>query len=552
MAVALVATMLPQRALPGMFGAEAPIHLSVEIDWKSPPLPILPSGARPEPPTVELDLSAGRVLDAVAWPTETSASPEPLAFGGWRLGNGPNGQVRARIEAPISASLTVRAGGRMTSIPIESLLEAPQQSLAPSVMTIQVRRLPWDTLEVALADGGDGTVAPNSQVPVRVGLNVLAAEPGEALVHLTGALRPAEGGEVIQRWEASHVVLANSPRAPATLMNVPAPAVEGTYVLEVQASWQPVEDQEGTRIGRLIRRRRRSWNGPTTASRRVSFAVVAPDGGQSPEVRPSPGSPGTVVDSIDLARDWGHRLAASGRTPLIATGGDNWAVPEEAVVAPQFRDRLRGWFFRGAEAAVLGPADATGLSWSALGLSVPHPGQLHRLTLTVESGNPAELGVALVVAGAPPGRPRILLDSRANGPTAEEGAAPVTCSWPIWPDASDPVLVLVNRGTSGPIRIGSVALEELPAELPLPAWRRRKRTARARSASCCPARMPWTASAVPGTAGRLTLFPGRETWPVTWTTVGPPWRCCRTPWPTATAATPWKGKRPRTPSAQTR
>src|SRR5205807_5921200 len=110
----------------------------------------------------------------------------------------------------------------------------------------------------------------------------------------------------------------------------------------------------------------------------------------------------------DLPRFGGPRPSASGRAPLIAAGKAAWEVPATALAEARRRDRLRGWIGRGGpEVALLPPADASGLAWSAVGLRVAHPGRPHRLTLTVTGGHPSALGVALVAPGGPGGRPRV-------------------------------------------------------------------------------------------------------------------------------------------------
>lgn len=467
--VATLATGMPAYVRAGPLASGSPVRLTVEIEWNSRGLPTLPDGEAPEPSSVDLELTEGRVVDVVAWPEPSATGPEPHPGGAsWSLGHQPQGRVRARIEAPVSASLLIRAGGRVTGVPITALLEAPQHSLAPSPVEVQVRRLEWDALEVALEGGGDGTVAPDANVPLLVGFNVLTPEGGEAVVRIDAALRPAGGGEVLQRWGGSHVVATNTPRAPTTRLEMRAPSEEGTYVLEIQASWQPAEAQESSRLAWILRRRRKTWPGPAVASRRISFAVVRPDArvDDGDVSRPSPSTPGHVVDSVDLVRGRGTRPALSGRTGTVAPGSTDWALPPEALVEPQLRDRLRGWLFRGSEAATLGAAEPAGLAWSALALHVPNPGRLHRLNLTVEAGDPSDLGVALVSPGSGSGSSRVFLDARASGLVVAEGGEPTLCSWPIWPDAAEPVLVLVNRGSSGPIRVGSIALEELNGDLP--------------------------------------------------------------------------------------
>ncbi len=186
---------------------------------------------------------------------------------------------------------------------------------------------------------------------------------------------------------------------------------------------------------------------------------------------------------------------ASGRAPLRLPRQSAWAVPEAALVEPSRRDRVRGWITRsGTEAASLAPADASGLAWSALGLKVSHPGRPHRLTLTVNGGHPAALGVALIdspssihragttpvlvgggAAGAGPGasggidgrtaRARVVLDACASGPPILESGPAATFSWLVWPEDPDPVLVLVNRDPEARVQLGTLTLTEL-ADLP--------------------------------------------------------------------------------------
>src|SRR4051794_223445 len=86
---------------------EPPVRLAVEIDWSLPNLPALPSA--PGPPIVTLCMTEGRVVEALDWPHPTLGGTAPESDGSWRLGTGRSGRVRGRIEAPIGASLKIRA-----------------------------------------------------------------------------------------------------------------------------------------------------------------------------------------------------------------------------------------------------------------------------------------------------------------------------------------------------------------------------------------------------------------------------------------------------------
>jgi hypothetical protein len=436
------------------------VRLALEITWNPAGLPALPrppSGDATGDP-VELELTQGRVIDALAWPARAAGDEpwaKPDAPGTWVLGQGPSGRVRARVEAPLSSSLLVRAGGRATQFALAALIEAPQHTLPQAPVEVRVERLAWDAVEVHLAEG-DGTAAPGARVPVALGFNVLTPEPAQVVLRYSADLRPIRGGPSVWRFEAPPELLSTDVLSPPTrVLGVPMPAEEGTYILEVRASWEPPE--EGSRLGRWLRRRRGGPSAPIV--RRLSLAVVAPARGS--EARPSPGLEATAVDGIDLTRARPGRPMASGRSPLARPGQPDWVVPEAALVEPGLRERLWGWVGRGGEAA-LGPADPSGLAWMALAVRVPHPGRPHRLRLSVAGGPPEALGVALVVPGGAGRRPRVLLDACAGDATGPEAANP---TWPFWPDTAEPVLVLVNRSERAAVRVVGVELAELAGDL---------------------------------------------------------------------------------------
>jgi hypothetical protein len=441
-------------------GAELPIRLTVEVHWNQPAAAGL--GGPPGLPA-SLELTAGRVLEAMSWAEEGSEDPVPSsADARWMLGTGRSGRVRARLEAPIGASLVVRAGGQVVQFPLLSILEGPQQTAPQVPVGVTVERLAWDALEVRLDDGA-GTVAPGAVVPVTVGFNILTPEPTEVALRFSATLRPVRGGEPIWRVERSEIVATNGRPAPARLLAVPAPRAEGTYVLEIQSSWEPVANLEGTRLGRWWRRRRSGGGAMNAAERQVALAVLA----AKPEPTAAAGRTDVVIDSIDVSRGRGFRPTASGRAPTDAPGQISWTVPEAACAEQRGRERRRSLIGRSTpEAAVLGPPDAAGLAWTALGLKVPHPGRPHRLTVSVAGGRPSALGVALVVPADAGGRPRLLLDACASGPAPTEGGPAVSFSWPVWPDADEPVLVLVNRGTGDPVRIAGIEWVELADDPP--------------------------------------------------------------------------------------
>ena len=75
--------------------------------------------------------------------------------------------------------------------------------------------------------------------------------------------------------EPREVVPTNRREPPVRTWSLTAPRSEGTYVLEVRASWEPAGSRDGLRLGRLIRRRKPA--AVTSSSvRRVVFTVIDP------------------------------------------------------------------------------------------------------------------------------------------------------------------------------------------------------------------------------------------------------------------------------------
>lgn len=444
------------------------VRLTIEVGWSSPAKSTTNPSDAPDPELV-LELSEGQVADVVACPGSPggSSSPHHRADGTWTIGAERSGRIRARLETTLGANLRLRAGGQAMLFPIATLLDGPQHSPPQAPMEIIVERLPWDVVSIVLGQG-DGIVAPKAKVPVSVGFNILTTDATEADVRCAAELRPSRGGEPVWKRDLHEKVVANSSNPQMFLLSIDVPEAEGTYVLELRTTWEAIPTHEGNSVlSRLIRRGKRGLVGANggAATRRATLAVVA---SEPPPLRSlTVISSDQDVDSLDLTRLRGNRPSASGRSALASTGRSIWAVPDEALAEPTRRDRLRGWITRaGGEVANLGPADATGLAWSALELKVPHPGRPHRLSLSVIGGHPSSLGVALVGPGNG-GRAHLLLDACASGPPILPEGPPSTYSWLVWPDVHDPVLVLVNRAPIGGsvVQVGPVMLTEL-ADVP--------------------------------------------------------------------------------------
>src|SRR4029077_16131928 len=113
----------------------------------------------------------------------------------------------------------------------------------------------WDAVLLDLGPS-DGTVAPGATLPVSVGYNILTPEPTEVAVRTTAKLRPVQQVEPVWQDERHEVVTTNHTAPASPVWNVPAPTVEGTYVLEVETTWEPLPSPKSTRLGRWIRQLR--------------------------------------------------------------------------------------------------------------------------------------------------------------------------------------------------------------------------------------------------------------------------------------------------------
>jgi hypothetical protein len=464
-------------------GAEL-VRLTLDVSWGMTQTGVsvparAPDGAafQQTTPGIVLEMTEGQVIDGVQWPpgdsqagTGSTASPGEngpgrSSKGSWRLGNTPEGRARVRVEAPLDAGMVVRGGDQMVNLPLLAILDRPQQTPQQSPLVVRVRRLPWDSLAVDLGEpASEGIVAPGTVFPVSVAYNILWPDSAEVAVHTTAALRSIRGGDDLSTYETRdrEVMPTNRRSPPVRTFGLTAPRAEGTYVLEVRASWEAHGSREGSRLGRLIRRHRTA-GGTSSAVRRVLFTVIN-RGASLPAMTRDGYGRETEVDAIDLTRSRSYRPLATGRSPLLDAGRLAWPVPSQALIEPSRRDRLRGWIMRtGLEAAKLDPADASGVAWTAVGLKVSHPERPHRLTLKVKGGEPAALGVALIEPGGASrgASPRLVLDACAAGPPILEDGPPAAFNWLVWPDAAELVLVLLNRSPESEVRLGAVTLTEL-------------------------------------------------------------------------------------------
>ncbi len=228
---------------------------------------------------ISLELSEGRVVEAMPWPSGETGSPPgwgPADGGSWRLGVGAEGRIRARIEAPVDANLIVRGGDQVVSVPVAALLDRPQRT--PGALDVDGGGGTTGLGYVERGPGGIGRLGDRgagAEVPVSVGFNILWPEATDVTVRYSAVLKPARGGEIASRRDGQEVLPTNRLVTPVRILGLRAPPVEGAYVVEVQANWEPVV-REGSRLGRLIRRRKPGV-AATSCVRRVALTVLGPD-----------------------------------------------------------------------------------------------------------------------------------------------------------------------------------------------------------------------------------------------------------------------------------
>ncbi|WP_165245746.1 hypothetical protein [Paludisphaera soli] len=483
LAASAIGTLGPLAAFAGArAGEDAPqrVGLTIDLSWSVPVAPEKKLALEAPAQDVLLEFTDGRGLEAAAWPWDFDHSPSgpgdpgPIEAGAWRLGSEPSGHVRMRIEAGLESVLAVRRGDQIIRLPIAAVLERPQAVALESGLSVTLERVPWDALAIDFGPGAEqGVAEPGAAVAVTIGYNILQVDATEVTVRTTAVLRAIGKQDPLWHFEQRELLPANRLDPPARIWSVPAPAIEGTYVLEVEAAWEPAGTREGSRLGRLIRRRRPT-GGAASTSRRVVLAVVAPQADRGPASLLDTVAPPreTEVDAFDLSRVRNTRFSAWGRT-ATATGGSAWEPPAEILAMATRREKERDWLRSfiskaGAEPARLGSAELSGLAWSAVALrAAPRPDRPHRLSVAVTGGDPSGLAVFLIDPGAPDRRPRVLLDAcGAEGPAKD--AVPPTLDWILWPGSTEPLLILINRNPASDVTIGSVKLVELEPQADAP------------------------------------------------------------------------------------
>ena len=224
-------------------GPRDAIHMTVELTWARSKMDGGPSheavAAGDGVPETEffLEIVNGRVIELLDWPppggdqrgsgataARASAVVRGMAAGRSSLGKRREGRVRARIEAPVDASLVVRGGDDAIGIPLSAVLERPQRTPPQARLVVTLERLPWDSIVVDLGEPArDGIVAPGATVPVSVGYNIIWPEVSDVSVRTTAVLRPLLGGEVLWRDDPREVVAANVAEPQSRIWNVRAP-----------------------------------------------------------------------------------------------------------------------------------------------------------------------------------------------------------------------------------------------------------------------------------------------------------------------------------------
>lgn len=446
------------------------VGLTLEIDW------LYALEADPKWNGAEIELSAGTILDVVPI-TENEGNQEnsprkaPPPARIRPLGALRKGRIRARIEAPMTSIVIVRGGGRSIPIPLLAILDGPRRSELGEPLQVTVSRPEWDAVNLSVEGGRgeSGILEPGTITRLKVGVNLFSTLALEVPARLSLELKPIRGGEAVWRDERRGMIATNNAAdsQPSREFQIPAPPVEGTYRLDIILSWDaPVGEQEGgKRLGRLMR----WWRGGVatrTVGRRVTLAVVDPRETEPIPAAVDPAAPiaGEIVDFFDAgaARGKLRRSSISGKTVAADDEALTWEIPDGVFAGERRHERLRGILGRGGEPGRIDESQGSECGWIAYPLKVKQPGKLHRLKLTIKEGRAESLGVLLLAPPTPGDRGRAALEASASSRTEwVEGGVGSTCfSWFVWPETAEPVLVVLNRGTSA-VRLGAVELEEI-------------------------------------------------------------------------------------------
>ena len=253
-------------------GADRPVRLTVEVAWTTPAA----TARSAEASEVELEVSEGQVVEAVAWPDRDrrsgAESRRGLAAGDRPRGAGPGTGRGSRRREPAAPR-----GGAGDAVPAPpgaggAAADTPAGTGGDHRRAAAVgRRRRWTS-----GQGDDGVVAPGSTVPVTLGFNVLTPEPTSVDLRCTAELRPVARGRagLAGRDPPRSCATNTATTTDARPCNVQVPDAEGTYVLELRATWEPSPVHDGNKlIGRLIRR------GKTRAVRRVDGVSAGDAGG---------------------------------------------------------------------------------------------------------------------------------------------------------------------------------------------------------------------------------------------------------------------------------
>ncbi len=446
------------------------VALTLDVDW------LFAVEDDPKWTGAEIELSAGTIVDVipVADDDNISAISPRNATPPARirpLGSARKGRIRARIEAPMTSIVIVRGGGRSIPIPLLAILDAPRRSELGEPLQVTVSRPEWDAVNLRVEGGvgESGIVEPRSITRIQVGINLFSTLALEVPARLSLELKPIRGGEAVWRDERRGMIATNNVAGsqPSREFEIPAPALEGTYRLDMILSWDaPVGEQEGVkRLGRLMR----WWRGGVvtrTVGRRVTLAVVDPHEPETHAAAVDPAAPiaGEIVDFFDASAARGklRRASITGKTVAADDEGLTWEIPEGVFANERRHERLRGIWGRGGDPGRIDESQGSECGWVAYALKVKQPGKLHRLKLTIKEGRADSLGVLLLSPPTPGDRGRVILEASASArPEGAEGVVASTgFAWFIWPEIAEPILVVMNRGASF-VRLGAVELEEI-------------------------------------------------------------------------------------------
>ena len=366
------------------------------------------------------------------------AQPTPRTYDGFDVA------VRAAVEQRLIVELIATDDPDRTpkrfEVPLANLLNGQfTESLDADGNRLFVRRTPGDALRVELQKE-HLVFSPHERFRVKVQPQLLGVPPG-TVVSLSFVLRQARGGSVLWSHEEQQAAVDQYATLAPVPLEVPLPAQEGVYDLEIVASSRRGPMSLGLKH--------------TLAQRSVQLVVVAPSADTS---RPDTSDQARQIVEIDPVNPtWWRRfdlarwLPGARRGPV--TNGKTQTI-----------DHTLGQFVR----LSTGGDTTAKPAWQAYPLPITEPGKPHVLELEYPSDVPQTMGISIVEPNAAGAVTPIAVDSGVyvDREAAEQPLQLAKHRLVFWPQTRSPVVLITNRQREGAAVYGRLRVLQYQRGLP--------------------------------------------------------------------------------------